>query len=476
MAAGSTIAGHQDRLLYVPRSDLPGLEERIPALRRHGVSTVYLGDLTGTGPDVADPAVVAPPLDEASLQRLVTSIRAAGMDAIVDLELNHVASDSPLVDQYPDWFHAYGPIRDFEDVNQRQFFDIAGTRDFAQERPQVSAFLIGAASSFFDRAPVSGLGFKHVAHAPMAFWAELVWASGNSVDARLRTIGRYRTDEPKQLAFALRHGRFDEAFDRPFGRAAFETFCRGAPNERLAAVLSADYRYSKPESLITYVPDPESPEGCEERVLKAALTFQHGVRGRPLLLESAFTPGQENWLLRLHALRRDHPVFHSGESQLVAVGRAGILLLRQGRSEIAAVLYNAGEPRPLSVPLPMGVPASSVLKTLGMEIDSGRMTVPAVSTGIALFRRSGPLAWLDRDPRRVQIRVADAPPGATLSGAHPALGDGRAWSADRVIDVELRPGTALELALKSGTTTRRRYLFVDYQRGPAEFTVSWSGP
>ncbi|MEO1481408.1 MAG: hypothetical protein AAFU77_04830 [Myxococcota bacterium] len=473
---GSTVAGHEDRIVYVPRSQTLALSDRIPALKENGVTTIYLADVTGTGPDVLNPAELALPLDEASARGLVAAIRSAGMDAILEVELNHVAEGSPLVGEYPEWFHDYGLLRDFDDVEQRQFFDLPGTRDFAQERPEVSSFLIGTASSFADRAPISGLGFKHVSHVPMPFWAELVWASAGAVDAPFRTVGRYHTASPTRLAFALRHGRFSEVFDRPFHLAAVETFCGTAPNERLAAVLSSDSLYRRPEALITYLDGLDDPLECDEASMIAGLTVQHGVRGRPMLRERTFTDERQSWLLRLQALRRNHPVFFDGESKLVAAGRAGIFFLRIGRGEIGAVLFNAGDSMPLSVPLPLGVPASSLVEALGVSIEGGKLVVPPRSAGLAVFRRVGSLDWLSRKPRAVSLTFEGAPPDAVLRCVHPAFGNGKPVPLRGPVTASVSPGTAVELELRGAGTVQRRYLFVDYQRGPLERTFRWSSP
>ncbi|MEL6543523.1 MAG: hypothetical protein AAFQ82_02785 [Myxococcota bacterium] len=513
ISVGATVAPHQDRIVFLDSAALEGREPEstVSTLRALGASTLYLVGVSMTEQGSQDPAGLRPELGgEAGLFRWVQTAREGGLDVLIDLELNHVDERSSLVRERPDWFHGLGPIRDYDDPGQIVFHDIEGTRDFAQELPEVSAFLIGAASSFIDRAPISGLGFQSARHVPTPFWAELVWAVQDAADVRIRTLATWLSGNPRMLARVLSEVGFSEVLDVPSHFALYETVCDRARPERLASVLYADRRYDDPTRLVTWLDHPSIPSaeercGGDEGAILSALALQHGLRGRPSITErlarceskdAECSARRSKHLRTLFELRAKHPVLFAGDSRLIAVGRAGLLLLRVGREEVATVAYNASSDEALVVPVPMGIASSTLLESYGMEVEGRRLSVPPGGTGIAVFRNpgTGALEWSVPTSKTIEISMTEVPTAAesvVLVGDHEIFGD---WDIEKGLELrrdadgwkaqfDLPRGAAAELRAVAWVNGEElmeehpRFIFVAHQRGSEALSWQWGvGP
>jgi len=137
--------------------DLKGLLSRLDWLQELGVDTVWLSPVYGMrttkwhgygafhGYWTWELDTVEPRLgDEATLRQLSDELHRRDMKLVLDLVLNHVGPDAPLVSAKPDWFHHNGGITDWNDPVQLTTFDAHGLPDFATERPEVSKFLTDA--------------------------------------------------------------------------------------------------------------------------------------------------------------------------------------------------------------------------------------------------------------------------------------------------------------------------------------------
>ncbi|MEO0459514.1 MAG: hypothetical protein AAF219_01635 [Myxococcota bacterium] len=472
-----------------------------------GAGGLYLYNAGETRRGAEFPASVRSELGGADGLRIFAENAALrGLGLHIDVELNHVPTSSPLVRNHPDWFHRVGPLRDYQDPQQLLFGDLEGSRDFAQEQPEVSAFLIGATLDLVARVPLAGLGLRSVRHVPVPFWAELVWASIEATAGRLNTVGSYFTGDARELARVFRQAGFSHAFDYPMHFALLEVGCDAQDPERIASVLTADSDYDDPSRLVTLLGRPgevtlEERCGADERLVRRMLALQHGLRGTPAVMRETLnceaptagcTAKRREHLRELLAIRERHPVLHDGETRVVAAGQAGLLLLRLNRERLAVVLYNASLNSTLTVPLPLGVPTSALVDSYGLELVEGQLRAEAGSSGIAVFRRpSGrALEWSEPTARRVEISVEGLPERVerlVLVGDSDALGT---WDPEQGVKMEKRAGVFYSaLPLPRGSTAHvhlvaisgedeelegmSRYVFVDYQRGPLRLRWSW---
>ena len=72
--------------------------------------------------------------DEATLRKLSDELHRRKMKLVLDVVLNHVGPDAPLLTEKPEWFHRKGGIQDWNDPVQLTTFDVHGLPDLATER------------------------------------------------------------------------------------------------------------------------------------------------------------------------------------------------------------------------------------------------------------------------------------------------------------------------------------------------------
>lgn len=134
--------------------DLAGLTARLDWLQGLGVDTVWLSPVFSMrtqkwhgygafhGYWTWDLSRVEPRLgDEAQLIALSNELHRRGMKLVLDLVLNHVGPEAPLLTSRPEWFHHNGGVTDWNDPVQLTTFDVHGLPDLATERDDVSKHL-----------------------------------------------------------------------------------------------------------------------------------------------------------------------------------------------------------------------------------------------------------------------------------------------------------------------------------------------
>ncbi len=137
--------------------DLAGLIGRLDWIQALGFDTVWLSPVFSMRTEkfhgfgafhgywTWDLAQLEPRFgDELLLARLREELDRRGMKLVLDLVLNHVGPDAPLVTQRPDWFHGRGGVRDWNDPEQLVMNDVHGLPDLATEKPEVYAHLVDA--------------------------------------------------------------------------------------------------------------------------------------------------------------------------------------------------------------------------------------------------------------------------------------------------------------------------------------------
>ncbi len=134
--------------------DLQGLIDRLDWLQQLGVDTVWLSPVFAMRTEpwhgygafhgywTYDLNRIEPRFgDERLLARLADELHRRKMKLLLDLVLNHVGPDAPLVAQRPEWFHRKGGVTNWNDEEQLTTFDVHGLPDLATERDDVFGYL-----------------------------------------------------------------------------------------------------------------------------------------------------------------------------------------------------------------------------------------------------------------------------------------------------------------------------------------------
>ncbi len=470
--------------------DLQGLTSKLDYLQALGVRTIWLSPVFQSrrqpfggyaafhGYWVQDPERIDTHFGgEQALAELSTQLHRRGMHLLLDMVVNHVSFDSPLLAQHPEWFHHKGGITDWDSQEEVQTHDVHGLPDLAQERPEVFDYLVGASRKLISAAHPDGFRLDAVKHVPIDFWRRY--------NARLRelggegfiTLGEMFDGRPEVLAEVQRQGGFSHIFDFATAFALRDVFCGNAPLSRLAQVLFEDREYDDPSRLVTFVDNHDMPRilsACAGDVAatERALSAQFVLRGTPALtygteaglagkgepqnrgdmrFGASGNPELFAHIQALAALRAAHPALAAGTTTVLSLSSGALVLMRElGDEALVVAMSSAKEPQSLRLSMLAGCSAH---KVDGKPVDLGHWLLPPGAVQVASLQKTGGCAVAAAlapfsTSRRVRF-VSDAPlAGIYVAGSGRELGR---WQP--AAGVPLSPSTSLpagELMLPVG--------------------------
>ncbi len=429
---------------------------------------------------------------EVELRALRDELHARGMRLVLDVVLNHVAPDSPLLREHPDWFHPDLPLRDYGNPTEVEQGWLAGLPDLAQEKPAVAAYLVRAVTDLVERVRPDGLRLDAVKHIPLAFWSRF----DRELRARfpgLLLLGEDLEYDPAALAAAARAGGFGALFDFPLQAALVGAICRGEPVGAVAARLGLD-RLEPPQTrFVTLLDSHDLPRlatacGGDDQRIALALAALLSMRGIPSLtygteagLEGAVDPANRGDLvfpvtspLRLllegyDRLRATHPALAVGRTYVLSADRDSFQLLRVASGQVVWVELARGPGEALP-------PASVGDWGERWEAHAGSL---AIRVAVSAAARAGQrlALGLATSPRPVRFEAKGLPALRTgdsvaVAGSAPELGS---WSPLRAVgigaDVPLPASSAYELKL----VVRRAGGKVEWQPGPNDVVYVAAG-
>jgi len=452
--------------------DLAGLTQRLDYLAELGIKTLWLSPITRMRRQKLDehgafhgywmehPGELDPHLGtEQELRSLVAALQERDMGLILDQVVNHVAYDSPLVEERPDWFHGKGDITDWNDPTQISTHDVHGLPDLAHENDEVADWLIEHGRGWLNRAAPIGFRLDAVRHVPDTFWQQYNRALRETGGEDLVLLGEVFDGDPQTLATTWRNGEFSHLFDFPLYYAMTDTFCRQAPLGRLAATLSADSLYPAPENLVTFADNHDLPRvvsacnGLLEGVHQL-LAFQFTARGVPAVTYgtevglqgdsepanradmdfTADTVSPTHVLLRdLAQMRREHPALREGTTRFLALDQELFAYLRYTQEEaVVMVVSRSKTERTLSLPEPF---ASGEARDL--------------------------LALMPPDTQIGERPTASQPPAG-----HRDLSEGLTVPSHSMLIVQLRPIEGMSFPLKSEREQQSTPIVLYFRQAP----------
>jgi glycosidase len=282
--------------------DLQGVIDRLDWLQSLGVRTVWLSPVFAMRQEKIGPwgafhgywtwdlTRVEPRFgDEALLGRLSDALHARGMRLVMDLVLNHVGPDAPLLTAKPEWFHHRGDITDWSDAEQLVNGDVHGLPDLATEREDVYQYLLAASLRWVRVAHPDGFRLDAVKHLPLKFWARFNADVRRSAGDDFELLGEMLDGDPQVVARVQREGGFSSMFDFPLHFALIDVFCRSESAARLGAVLTSDRLYPSPGALTTLADNHDLPRllsacGFDLERATQALAFLLTARGSPSII------------------------------------------------------------------------------------------------------------------------------------------------------------------------------------------------
>lgn len=454
--------------------DFAGLQQRLSWLSDLGITSVWLSPIFAMRDEkfhghgafhgywVEDFGKIEPRFGgEPALSQLNAAFAQHNLTLLLDVVLNHVAMDAPLLAQRPDWFHHNGPITDWNDRGQLEHHDVHGLPDLAQENPEVYEHLLGHSLQWLDALQPAGFRLDAVKHVPSSFWSRYNEAVRTRAGPHFVMLGEDLDGDAARVSQTMRDGGFNAMFDFPLHFALVDVFCDDAHPGRIASVLTADRLYpdsvgARRQGLVTLLDNHDLPRilsRChdDEQRVRNALAFMLTARGTP-----SFTWGTESGLRgstepdnradmrfeltatgeamkRWLAVRRETAAITSGYDVLLSLGPRHLEYARVAGTQTVVVAINQGTSiRPLQLPdaewrnLETGAKLRQPRAAPGVSVYIADVTIP---------RATGEV--------EVEFRVKNAPPGELrIVGSGPELGNWDPLRAPRADAVRLPIGAA----------------------------------
>ncbi|MCB9677105.1 MAG: hypothetical protein H6737_18455 [Alphaproteobacteria bacterium] len=445
--------------------DLPGLVAKVPWLAEQGYGALWISPVTRARTEpigewgayhgywLYDPAEVEPRFGTtADLKALSDALHAQGMRLYLDVVVNHVGYDSPLVAAHPDWFHHGGDIEDWGDPDQVVGRDVHGLPDLAQENPEVEQWLVDAGLHWVTEVAPDGFRVDAVRHVPPGFLARYGDALKAKAGPGFQILGEVFDGNPARLRERAISDRLDSVFDFPLMYGMKESaICAEADYQRLAANLfTARHMPDRPDGplapLVTLLDNHDVPRiAAVCRGPGPALAFLYGVQGTPsvtwgteALANGAHEPENRAdmpWdgelvladaLRQLNAIRARWPALREGGQAIAEMSPQRIRVVRWTADETVWVVHQA-EAAPLEVEAAEGW----VLTKTALEPWDGG---PFAGTLLVRLAKAEPF---DASPRETTVTVGpvELSEGEAIRvvGSAPEVGT---WSAKDAVPVE----------------------------------------
>lgn len=318
---------------YYHGGDLQGIINRLPYLKRLGVTALWLNPIYDNvnrlntrerydGQAITDyhgyGAVDFYGVEEhfgtlAKFRELVDKAHASGIKIIQDQVANHTGPFHPWVEDSPleDWYHGTAARHINETWQTWTLADPYSTPamrratldgwfidllpDLNQENPEVSRYLIQNTLWWVGMTGLDGIRQDTLPYVPRSFWRDWMAAIKREYP-RLRVVGEMFDGNPALVSF-FQGGRrqfdgidsgVDSLFDFPLFYAIRNVFAQGRAARELPTMLAHDRLYPDPSMLMTFLGlhDVErymNVRGASADNLKLAFTFLLTARGIPMI-------------------------------------------------------------------------------------------------------------------------------------------------------------------------------------------------
>ncbi len=227
--------------------DVRGLTAKLSYLNDLGITTLWStpfykqigvrGDACGYHGYWADFAfpddtTMEPKLGTPSdVDALLADLHGRGMRFVLDVVVNHAGYGARVVGQKPGWFHTYPACQSLGDPEV--YCPLGALPDFAQEMPEVAAYVTGVTSAWLTRFAIDGIRMDTAKHVPLdyyrtSFFPAIATHAALFSVAEVLDEGAYSKQKP-----FLDVG-FTSTFNFPLRRALVDCFAKGGSVDLVA--------------------------------------------------------------------------------------------------------------------------------------------------------------------------------------------------------------------------------------------------
>ncbi len=161
--------------------DFENLREKLPELKRMGITTIWLMPVHPIGEDgrkggMGCPYSVKDYFDVAdeygglnNLEDLIGDAHSLGMRVMLDMVMNHVANDHVEMALHPDWY-----AQDSSGAFTREVADWSDVTDWNYDNPEVVTYLTRMLEYWAEEMDVDGFRCDVAAMVPDSFWKHVI--------------------------------------------------------------------------------------------------------------------------------------------------------------------------------------------------------------------------------------------------------------------------------------------------------------
>ncbi|ASI34720.1 MULTISPECIES: alpha-amylase family glycosyl hydrolase [unclassified Exiguobacterium] len=359
--------------------DLAGVTKRLDYIKDEGFTSIWLTPVFKNRPNgyhgywTEDYYKIDPHFGtKEEFKTLVDEAHERDIKVVLDLVVNHLGPNHPLVEEKPDWFHEEQPIMNWNnqvEVENNWLFDLP---DFNTENPEVVDYLVDVANYWVDETGIDGYRLDTVRHVPPAFWKEFIPAVKEK-HPDLFLLGEVFDGDPRKIATYSELG-FDSVTNFPFYYGIKDQFARkNGSAEELDSVYNRDITFNpKAMSLATFIDNHDLKRfiteakiggtSDEERQLRLALFALYAAPGMPVVYQGTEVamPGGEDpgnrmmmefdknekmqeYVKTLNQMRQDYPAFATGKQRLLGKTDHMAVYARESKNQTAIYAINLGE-------------------------------------------------------------------------------------------------------------------------------------
>lgn len=192
----------------------------------------YWIDYVDPPDDALEPELGTP--DE--LAGLASDLHAAGMRLVLDMVVNHTGDGARLPHQHPDWFHdpatcaTLGPTQIFCPLDHHP--------DFAQERPDVAAWLSTLQARAVTRYGVDGIRMDTAKHVLPAYFHDSFFPAVRGARPGLFAVAEIFDEGSTAAMVPYLDAGFDSAFHYPLYAALADAIGHGNSVDAIAQAVA----------------------------------------------------------------------------------------------------------------------------------------------------------------------------------------------------------------------------------------------